>query len=158
MAYQKELWWTPEGIRNEVAELLRDADFLDEVDEYDDESKRIRLQFDIIPRIFDELVRKPENDMNLQRLEHVSHLITYDEIGVAISDKKIDGRVGLFPLRIDNSLASLVILANEDVLTGLQSGDDRGDLVNKFMEVFLQAADEYRRFKDEERFVPYSKV
>lgn len=158
MAYQKELWISEASIRTEISDILSDADFLDEVDEYDLDSKRVLLQFRLIPSIIDELVEDAENEVFVRKLDYLEELITYDEIGVVLTKKEVEAGVAVEPLKIDERRTSLVIVVSERVLAGLQSCDDRQDLIERFKQVFIQTADDYERLRKEEIFVPYSKV
>lgn len=165
MAYQKEQELRPE-LREEIQDLLDglgsigDLGFLDEEESRKWPSEREYLQFKVIPELVDHMVDDPANEGMVQKLSYAKELIESDAIRLAIVDQDdvIDG-AQLHPFDIyGNGRITFMILVRPNVLAGLASCEDRRELIGKFRNVFLQAADEQRRLALEEKFVPYSEV
>lgn len=158
MAYQKELWTSDESTKREIGEILSCADFLDYEDERDLESQRVRVQFEIIPDLIDQFIEGEVDNYDKYKFDYIGGLITYDQIGVELAKEKLATKVQLVTYEVDDQSVSLVILVDPSVRSGLESLNERNDLVNKFKGVLLLALDKYQRMSDEGVFVPYSKV
>ena len=160
MAYQKESWMTRESLEMEYTALLEGLEFpVHESETWP--STREYLQYKVIPDIIHELIDDPANGRFLQELAYVRESIITNEIGVGIAC--FYGEVEDVELtHVSNSkpdgLVTLMVLTRPNIIAGLESYEDREELISRFKQVLLDASEQQTNLIVDKKFVPYSKV